>query len=61
MNYIIKRDGRKVPFNKRKIENAIFKAFEEVDSYQESNPYGRLGWPSSFLGDGFLMDLKWYF
>ena len=31
MNYIIKRDGRKVPFNKRKIENAIFKAFEEVD------------------------------
>ena len=31
MKYIIKRDGRKVPFNKRKIENAIYKAFEDVD------------------------------
>ena len=31
MNYIIKRDGRKVQFNRVKIERAIEKAFEEVD------------------------------
>ena len=29
--YIIKRDGRKVPFDRTKIENAILKAFYEVD------------------------------
>ena len=31
MNYIVKRDGRKVQFNRVKIERAIEKAFEEVD------------------------------
>ena len=31
MNYIIKRDGRKVPFNKNKIVTAILKAFIAVD------------------------------
>ena len=31
MKYVVKRDGRKVPFNSKKIENAIYKAFEEVD------------------------------
>ena len=37
MDYIIKRDGRMVPFNRRKIERAIEKAFEEVDG--EVNEY----------------------
>ena len=31
MIYVIKRDGRKVPFDRTKIENAILKAFYEVD------------------------------
>ena len=31
MNYIIKRDGRPVPFNKKKIVTAILKAFIAVD------------------------------
>ena len=31
MNYILKRDGRKVQFNRKKIENAINKAFIAVD------------------------------
>ena len=37
MKYIIKRDGRKVQFNRKKIERAIEKAFEEVDG--EVNEY----------------------
>lgn len=37
--YIIKRDGRKVPFNRTKIENAILKAFYEVD--KEINDYAQ--------------------
>ena len=37
MNYITKRDGRKVPFNKQKIMTAILKAFIEVDG--EASPY----------------------
>ena len=28
---VIKRDGRKVEFDKSKIKNAVLKAFEEVD------------------------------
>jgi len=31
MLYVIKRDGRKVPFNKEKISAAIMKAFSDVD------------------------------
>lgn len=31
MSYVIKRDGRKVPFNSEKIKTAILKAFKEVD------------------------------
>ena len=31
MQYIKKRDGRIVEFNKNKITNAILKAFEQVD------------------------------
>lgn len=31
MNEVIKRDGRKVPFNKSKIVTAILKAFTEID------------------------------
>lgn len=31
MLYVIKRDGREVPFDKNKIENAIMKAFDEAD------------------------------
>ena len=31
MNYVIKRDGRKVKFNKKRIEKAIEAAFTEVD------------------------------
>ena len=37
--YIIKRDGRKVPFDRTKIENAILKAFYEVD--KEINEYAK--------------------
>ena len=39
MRKIIKRDGRKVPFNRTKIENAILKAFYEVD--KEINDYAK--------------------
>lgn len=31
MNYMIKRDGRKEKFRRVKVENAIYKAFEDVD------------------------------
>ena len=31
MQYIKKRDGRVVEFNKNKIVNAILKAFQQVD------------------------------
>lgn len=31
MKYIVKRDGRKMPFDKNKIIDAVFAAFEEVD------------------------------
>ena len=34
MQNIIKRDGRKVPFDKTKITSAILKAFIEVDGAQ---------------------------
>lgn len=37
MVYITKRDGRQVPFNKRKIESAILRAFEAMDG--EITPY----------------------
>jgi transcriptional regulator NrdR family protein len=29
--FVVKRDGTKVPFDKKKIENAINKAFLDVD------------------------------
>ena len=31
MIYVIKRDGRKMPFDTEKIKDAILKAFEAVD------------------------------
>lgn len=31
MNFVTKRDGREVPFDRSKIINAILKAFYEVD------------------------------
>ena len=31
MTYVIKRDGRQMPFNTEKIKNAILKAFKAVD------------------------------
>ena len=31
MTYVIKRDGRQIPFNIEKIKNAILKAFKAVD------------------------------
>ena len=31
MNYVIKRDGRKVQFNRKRIERAVLAAFDEVD------------------------------
>lgn len=33
MNYVIKRDGRKVDFNRKKIERAVEKAFYATDGY----------------------------
>ena len=36
MNEIIKRDGRKVPFDKSKIVTAILKAFNEVDGHVDT-------------------------
>jgi len=33
MVYVIKRDGRKMPFETEKIETAILKAFEAVDGH----------------------------
>ncbi|MBR0483848.1 MAG: hypothetical protein IJJ69_03610, partial [Oscillospiraceae bacterium] len=37
--YIIKRDGRKVPFNVEKITNAVFKAAKAVggSDYEEAS------------------------
>ena len=32
MIYVIKRDGRKMPFDTQKIKNAILKAFKAVDN-----------------------------
>jgi transcriptional regulator NrdR family protein len=37
MIYVIKRDGRKKPFDTNKIKNAILKAFFAVDG--EITPY----------------------
>ena len=37
MFYIIKRDGRRVPFNSEKIKDAVLKAFKDVDG--EITPY----------------------
>lgn len=31
MTYVIKRDGRQIPFSTEKIKNAILKAFKAVD------------------------------
>ena len=31
MTYVIKRDGRQMPFKTEKIKNAILKAFKAVD------------------------------
>ena len=31
MIYVVKRDGRQMPFNTEKIKNAILKAFNAVD------------------------------
>jgi anaerobic ribonucleoside-triphosphate reductase len=31
MTYVIKRDGRQMPFNTKKIKDAILKAFKAVD------------------------------
>ena len=41
MNTVIKRDGRKVPFDKQKIQNAINGAFQDVNG-QECNDNGVL-------------------
>lgn len=41
MNTVIKRDGRKVPFDKQKIQNAINGAFQDVNG-QERNDNGVL-------------------
>ena len=40
MQYIKKRDGRIVEFNKNKIVNAILKAFEQIDG--EVSEYARM-------------------
>ena len=40
MIYVIKRDGRKVPFDTEKIKNAILKAFKQVDG--ELSDYAQL-------------------
>jgi ribonucleoside-triphosphate reductase len=37
--YVIKRDGRKVPFDKSKIKVAVSKAFLEIDG--EETPYAK--------------------
>ena len=41
MLYVIKRDGTRVPFNRKKIEDAINKAFLEVDKvlYETDTAY----------------------
>lgn len=40
MIYVIKRDGRVMPFNTEKIKNAILKAFKAVDG--EISEYAEL-------------------
>ena len=37
MIYVKKRDGRRVPFDEVKIENAVLAAFKDVD--KEITPY----------------------
>ena len=46
MIYVIKRDGRKVPFDRTKIENAILKAFIILTN-EELYPVFRLFFPDS--------------
>ena len=36
---IIKRDGRKVPFNQNKIIDAVLAAFREVDGEVQADEY----------------------
>lgn len=43
MNYIIKRDGRKVPFNQNKIIDAVLAAFKEVDQELSDYAYIKAG------------------
>ena len=35
MEYVIKRNGQQVPYNRNKIKNAVKKAFEEIGKYTE--------------------------
>lgn len=49
MNYILKRDGRKVPFNSNKIIDAVLAAFKEVDGKLSDYAYIKAGNIADFI------------
>lgn len=51
MNYIIKRDGRKVPFNQNKIIDAVLAAFKEVDTELSDYAYIKAGNIADYIAD----------
>ena len=56
MHYILKRDGRKVDFNRRKIERAIEKAFIEVDGTVDDYSAKKINSIASFIEDKVVND-----
>ena len=48
---IIKRDGRKVPFNQNKIIDAVLAAFKEVDGEVTDYAYEKAGNIADYIQD----------
>ncbi len=51
MNYIIKRDGRKVPFDQNKIIDAVLAAFKEVDHELSDYAYIKAGNIADYIAE----------
>lgn len=57
MIYVIKRDGRKMPFDTKKIENAILKSFKAVDGKVNDYAKTKANNIANFI-EGYCMDEK---
>lgn len=57
MIYVIKRDGRKMPFDTKKIENAILKSFKAVDGKANDYAKTKANNIANFI-EGYCMDEK---